>query len=107
MSTANWPPTARQLRYLRQLANRAGQTFTTPRTRTQASWEIERLQAVTNTGMTFAELAEERRVRLDTADASLEIPSSLRDELDRFNATRVHPTEVAGYGASATWSRGA
>ena len=38
------PPTAKQLAYLRALANRAGQTFIYPRTRAQASREIERLR---------------------------------------------------------------
>ena len=91
MSTANWPPTARQLRYLRQLANRAGQTFTTPRTREQASWEIERLLAVTNTGFTFAELAAE----LHHGDVNL--PTDL--------ACAVQAWEVSGHGSTATWSQ--
>ena len=37
-------PTSRQLNYLRALANRTGQTFTYPRTRREASREIERLK---------------------------------------------------------------
>ena len=38
-------PTAKQLGYLRALAERAGQTFAYPRTRQQASAEIRRLRA--------------------------------------------------------------
>ena len=38
-------PTAKQLRYLRALANSRGQTFTYPTTKAQASAEIRRLQA--------------------------------------------------------------
>lgn len=38
-------PTGKQLRYLRQLAERTGQTFTYPRTSRQASAEIDRLKA--------------------------------------------------------------
>ena len=49
------PPTRKQLAYLRKLAQRAGQTFTTPRTRFEASAEIRRLQAIRSTGFTFAE----------------------------------------------------
>jgi len=37
-------PTGRQLAYLRSLAIRAGQTFTYPQTRRQASREIHRLK---------------------------------------------------------------
>ena len=37
-------PTTRQLSYLRSLANRTGQTFTYPKTRQQASAEIDRLK---------------------------------------------------------------
>ncbi len=87
-STANWPPTARQLSYLRQLANRAGQTFTTPRTRTQASWEIERLLAVTNTGFTFAELKAEQAAREANDDLSI----------------AIQPFEIQGHGSNCRWS---
>jgi hypothetical protein len=38
-------PTAKQLRYLRDLANSRGQTFRYPETRAQASAEIRRLRA--------------------------------------------------------------
>ena len=89
MSSAKWPPTARQLRYLRHLANRAGQTFTPPRTSEQASDEIERLLAVTNTGFTFAELAAEQAAREANDDLSISI----------------QPFEIEGYGSSATWSQ--
>ena len=37
------PPSQRQLNYLRALANRTGQTFTMPRTSTDASRQISRL----------------------------------------------------------------
>jgi hypothetical protein len=89
VSTANWPPTARQLAYLRQLANRAGQTFTTPHTRERASEEIERLLAVTNTGFTFAELQAEQAAREANDDLSI----------------AIQPFEIRGYGSSATWSQ--
>ena len=40
------PPSARQLNYLKALANRTGQTFTYPKTSRDASREIQRLKTV-------------------------------------------------------------
>ncbi len=80
-------PTAKQLTYLRALATRAGQTFTPPRTRRQASREIRRLKTIQTTGFTFAELEGEQAPRQANDDVA------------------VHPFEVSGYGASATWSQ--
>ena len=37
---AHEPPTRKQLAYLRALARRTGTTFTLPRTKRQASWQI-------------------------------------------------------------------
>jgi hypothetical protein len=81
-------PTARQLAYLRQLAHRAGQTFSTPRTRAQASAEIRRLKAVRATGFTFAELRAEQAAREAHGDAAI-----------------FQPWEIAGHGSTATWSQ--
>ena len=82
-------PTRRQLNYLRALANRTGQTFTYPRTRREASREIERLkQAQPNTRI------ERKLERKDIADAVAHGPQ---------DATRVQPGEVTGYGSTATW----
>lgn len=80
------PPTHKQLAYLRNLAQHVGQTFTTPHTRLQASAEIRRLQAIRNTGFTFAELEAAR-------DATDDAPCA------------VHAFEIAGHGASTTWSQ--
>ena len=58
------PPTAKQLAYLRALAERTGQTFAMPRTSRDASAEIRRLKA------TPAESQLERRIERDEiADA--------------------------------------
>jgi hypothetical protein len=85
------PPTARQLAYLRALAERAGQTFATPRTSKDASAEIRRLKA------TPADTGLERKIeRTEVADAIAEGP---------HDSAQVTPTEVTGYGISATWSR--
>jgi len=81
------PPTRKQLSYLRSLAQRAGQTFVTPRTRAEASSEIRRLKAVRSSGFTFAELEAETVARMSHFDAPL-----------------VRPDEVAGYGANCRWS---
>jgi hypothetical protein len=85
-------PTRKQLAYLRRLAQRAGQTFTTPRTRFQASAEIRRLRAIRSTGFTFAELEAERAARA---------ARELNDDL----TCSIKPFEVSGFGSSATWSQ--
>ena len=82
------PPTAKQLAYLRALAERTGQTFASPRTRTQASAEIRRLKSVRTRGFTFAELEAEQVVREVHGDVAV-----------------VMPWEIAGPGSGATWSQ--
>lgn len=85
------PPTTKQLVYLRVLAERTGQTFAAPRTSRNANAEIRRLKAAS------AESRVERRIERDEiADA---IAAGLQD------STRVIPSEVTGYGSSATWSQ--
>ncbi len=78
-------PTERQLRYLRSLANRTATTFLPPRTRGDASQEIERLIAL-----------------------SRDQPAPLREPEDsepaaQSYATAVHPDEVSGFGSTAAW----
>jgi hypothetical protein len=82
-------PTARQLTYLKALAIRAGQSFEWPQTRSQASREIRRLNAVAPTHdlPTESDLAAERAAR----QANNDVP--------------VRPFEVAGFGSTATWSQ--
>jgi hypothetical protein len=82
------PPTAKQLAYLRTLAQRAGQTFISPRTRSEASAEIRRLKEVRATGFTFAEVTADQAGREAHSDAAI-----------------VQPWEIAGRGSSATWSQ--
>jgi hypothetical protein len=92
MDTANSGssrPTTKQLAYLRTLAARAGQTFTYPRTRAQASAEIQRLKATSPSSRT--ERSIERKA---IADAIAQGPQ---------DAARVRPDEITGYGSSATW----
>lgn len=83
-------PTRRQLSYLKALADRTGQTFTYPRTRQQASAEINRLTHTPPSTRT------ERRVeRTLIADAIATGP---------LDSTRIRDDELAGYGSTATWA---
>ena len=82
MSAPDDRVTARQLRYLRELAARTATTFTYPATRRQASGEIARLR-------TLPRQPRERQLGGEqTAPAC---------------ATAVDPSEVAGYGSTASW----
>jgi hypothetical protein len=82
-------PTQRQLAYLRSLATRTGQTFAYPRTRRQASREIQRLKQAQPS--TRTERSIERK---DIADAIARRPE---------DAAAVRPDEVTGFGSTATW----
>jgi hypothetical protein len=87
------PPTARQQRYLRQLAMQRGISFIPPRTCFEASRLIDQL----------------RRRRPDTiADRRREI-RAVQDDVarNRGDAARVvEGVETTGYGSSATWKGG-
>lgn len=79
------------MRTLRKLALNAGQTFAYPRTRAEASREIERLIAAGDDGRVAKNL--DRDGLLEAADAVRSTAAAIRDE------------EISGYGASATWSQ--
>ena len=87
------PPTARQQRYLRQLAMQRGVSFVPPRTCFEASRLIDQL----------------RRRRPDTvADRRREV-RAVQDDMARNggDAARViEGVETVGWGSSATWKRG-
>ena len=87
------PPTARQQRYLRQLAMQRGISFIPPRTCLEASRLIDQL----------------RRRHPDTvADRRREI-RAVQDDMarDRGDAARViEGVETVGWGSNATWKRG-
>ncbi len=82
-------PSAKQLSYLRSLANRTGQTFAYPRTIAQASAEIRRLKAAAPSSR--IERAVERKL---IADAIARGPE---------DSSAVTSREITGYGSSATW----
>jgi hypothetical protein len=87
------PPTARQQRYVRQLAMQRGISFVPPRTCFEASRLIDQL----------------KRRRPDTvADRRREI-RSVQDDMarNRGDAARVvEGRDTIGYGSSATWKGG-
>ena len=88
MSNTDVPPSFKQLRYLRTLASRAGQTFATPHTRAEASAEIRRLKSVRSAGFTFAEQQAEQVAREDNGDVAI-----------------VQAWEIAGHGSNCRWSQ--
>ena len=79
-------PTQKQQRYLRSLAQRTGTSFTPPATKAQASREIERLKQLA---------ASPRYERLADREAVA--------KAQRGGDARVRPSEVTGYGSTATW----
>jgi hypothetical protein len=83
-------PTAKQLRYLRDLAKGRGQTFRYPQTRAEASAEIRRLRA--HRPDSRLERAIERR------EGERAVPR------EQFDAAAVRPEEISGYGSHARWA---
>ena len=86
-------PTARQQRYLRQLALQRGVSFVVPKTRAQASRAIDTLK---------------RRRPEPFADRHREI-RAVQDDMARNrgdNAKVIEGVETTGYGSSATWTGG-
>ena len=90
MSRRSEQPSSRQLRYLRILAESSGTTFVNPSTRSEASREIRRLQALPS--LTWDERRGERRA----LDAD-------RERLASANA--IQPGETSGYGPNARWAK--
>ena len=86
-------PTARQQRYLRQLAMQRGISFIPPRTCFEASRLIDQL----------------KRRRPDTVAERRREIRAVQDDMarDRGDAARViEGVETVGWGSSATWKRG-
>jgi hypothetical protein len=86
-------PTARQQRYLRQLAVQRGVTFVVPKTRAEASRTIDALK---------------RRRPEPVADRRREI-RAVQDDMARGrgdSAKVIEGVETTGYGSSATWKGG-
>jgi Protein of unknown function (DUF3072) len=85
--TGSKPPTDRQLRYLKALATRTGQTFTSSATSAQASREINRLTNTSGNGFTFAEHQ----------------PAATTE--GRLNGAGCRDDEITGYGSNCRWNR--
>jgi hypothetical protein len=88
MSRHDSKPTGPQLRYLRELAERTGTTFTPPQTRQQASAEIARLKQRSRSA------GFERRHDRDTVSRGL---------TEQQPASSVRDHEISGWGGNATW----
>ena len=86
------PPTARQQRYLRQLAMQRGISFVPPRTCFEASRLIDQMKR------RAPDTAAERRREL----------RAVQDDMARRgdDARVIEGLETTGYGSSATWKRG-
>ncbi len=83
------PPTARQLRYLRALANQTGTTFTPPSTVAEASRAIKAMQQRSISPR--HELAGDR--------------DSVARRGGAQSATDIGAGEITGYGSNCQWSR--
>ena len=81
------PPSPKQQRYLRSLAEQTGTSFTPPTTRREASREIERLKKLG---------ASPRHERAEDREAVA--------KTQRGGAARVRPSEMEGYGSAAHWA---
>lgn len=90
-STSGSPkPTPNQLRYLRDLATKRGESFALPRTRADASREIDRLKSRPTTPRSDVR-RESKAIRRDMSTCGAD-------------AARIREDEVTGYGSRATWS---
>jgi hypothetical protein len=83
-------PSPRQLRFLKSLAERTGQTFTYPKTSAQASAEIDRLKHTRPES--HSDRRYERKLIADQVATGL-------------NNTAVRSDETTGYGSDAAWRR--
>ena len=87
---SNDPPSRKQLNYLRSLAGETGTTFSVPRTRREATQEIERLKA---------------RSRSSSCERRQESRAVSQEFADQQPACSVRDDEIAGYGSQARWSK--
>jgi hypothetical protein len=91
--TAPPAPTPRQQRYLRQLAEQTGTSFTPPATTAQASREIKRLEGLQRSPRADR-LRDQRAVQAD-------LQAGVGDSVRHGRA------DTRGYGSSARWAHGA
>lgn len=91
MSAPQNPATTKQLRYLRNLAEQRGESFSYPHTAVEASAEIERLKS---------------RRRGSYVERRIEREQVCNDMAARGGAAAVREEEIVGYGSSARWQVG-
>ena len=84
------PPTAKQLRYLRALANQTGTTFTPPQSSYEASKAIKEMQQRPVSSHHERDGDRGSVASRDGASAGVDV----RDD------------EITGYGSTATWTQG-
>jgi hypothetical protein len=85
------PATARQLTYLRHLAEQTGTTFTAPTSKAEASRAIQVMKTRARTPREERR-RERRELQRDMAT-------------HRGDAARVTPAELRGWGSTATWAQ--
>jgi hypothetical protein len=88
MPHSDKPPTRKQMRYLRSLAEQRGESFAYPSSSAEASAAIDRLR-----GRPRQPVSDRRRERLDVSRAMAA----------RGDASSVRDSEIVGYGSSAHW----
>lgn len=88
MSTTTAPPSAKTMRYAKDLAMQRGVTIGSLKTQAQASAEIKRLKKLPRSSA-----AERRAERADVSRAMSE----------RGGSSAVRDSEIVGYGSSARW----
>jgi hypothetical protein len=88
MTENNNPPTAKQLRYLRSLAEVRGESFAYPQSVSEASAEIKRLKA---------------RRRDTSAERRFERLLVSRQIAAAGDAASIRDSEISGYGSTARW----
>ncbi len=91
-------PTAKQLNYLRQLAQQTGRTFVTPKTAREASQQIDLLKSGRAAAPEQERAWEALSAKRDRKHIARELQEAPRD------ATRLHEDEVGGWGSSAEYT---
>lgn len=91
-------PTAKQLRYLRQLAQQTGRTFVTPKTAREASQQIDLLKSGRAAAPAQEKAWEALSAQRDRGHIARELQEAPRD------ATRIRDDEIGGWGSSASYT---
>lgn len=91
-------PTAKQLRYLRQLAQQTGRTFVTPKTAREASQQIDLLKSGRAATPQQEKAWEALSAKRDRKHISRELQEAPRD------AARVREDEIDGWGSGASYT---